>query len=81
MSPTIFSYGALRFYITSADLREDRRHVHVRRGEARAKFWLEPEVELFRNRGFAEHEVNMIEGIVVEYRDTMMEAWDDYFGG
>jgi hypothetical protein len=80
MSPTIFTQGALRFYITSADLRENRRHVHVRRGSALAKFWLEPTVELFRNKGFPDHEVNSIRQIVVQQRKPFMEAWDDYFG-
>jgi hypothetical protein len=37
------------------------------------KFWLDP-VTLVKNRGFADHELNRIEGLVVQYQGT------DYFG-
>jgi hypothetical protein len=37
--PTVLRSGPYRFFFYSAD-REEPRHVHVARGEARAKFWL-----------------------------------------
>ena len=35
-------------------------HIHVVRAENEAKFWLEPQVELAENDGFANHELNKI---------------------
>ncbi|HEX5727349.1 MAG TPA: DUF4160 domain-containing protein [Longimicrobiaceae bacterium] len=54
-------------------------HIHVKRDNAIAKFWLDP-VEPAKSRDFAEHEVNAIARLVVEHREKLIEAWHDYFG-
>jgi hypothetical protein len=51
--PTVFRAHGFRFYFVSHDLKEPP-HVHVERGGAAAKFWLE-RCQLARNDGFPLH--------------------------
>lgn len=53
--------------------------MHVDRDDMTAKFWLEP-VGLARNLSFKPHELRRLESIVSEHRDSLLEAWDDFFG-
>jgi Domain of unknown function (DUF4160) len=76
--PTLLRKGPYRFYFYSGDLGEPR-HVHVDAGESSAKFWLTP-VAVHYNIGFSAHELRVIERIVVEHRQSFVEAWDAYFG-
>lgn len=54
-------------------------HIHVKRDRQIVKFWLGP-VALERNLGFAEHELNHIERLVIEHQDFLIEAWHEHFG-
>ncbi len=76
--PTVLRDGPYSFVFFSSD-RSEQPHIHVKRDRQIAKFWLDP-VALARNRGFAEHEINQIERLVVQYRDILLEAWHEYFG-
>ncbi|MBE9126629.1 DUF4160 domain-containing protein [Coleofasciculus sp. LEGE 07092] len=53
-------------------------HIHVKRDWQIVKFWLDP-VSLEKNRGFKDHELNQIMGLVEEHQQTLLEAWHDYF--
>lgn len=48
------------------------------RDRLEAKFWLEP-VQVARNQGFTDHELNRIHRLVVEHAGVLLEAWNDYF--
>lgn len=76
--PTIGREGPYRFYFYSGDLGEPR-HVHVDAGASTAKFWLAP-VSLHYNIGFSARELRAIERIVLNHRQSFVEAWDAYFG-
>ncbi|HLM67255.1 MAG TPA: DUF4160 domain-containing protein, partial [Longimicrobium sp.] len=76
--PTVLIVAGFKFAFFSTD-RGEPRHIHVVKDRAMAKFWLDP-VSLAKSRGFADHEINAIERMVVEYRGTFQKAWDDYFG-
>jgi len=67
-----YRFGFIRVSTTSQP------HTHVTRDNHEAKFWPEP-VELAYNWGFPRHEVNRIEGTVVERREQLSEHWHDYF--
>ena len=77
--PTVLRIGPYRFYFYSHEPNEPP-HIHVDRGEASSKFWL-LEVLLARNLGFSAKELRSIERLVVEHRDTLLNAWDDFFDG
>lgn len=76
--PTVLREGPYRVYFYSHDTDEPP-HVHVDRDDMTAKFWLEP-VRLARNLGFKPHELRRLEGIVSEHRDSLLEAWNEFFG-
>ena len=76
--PTILRIGAFRFYFYSHEPNEPP-HVHVDRGEATMKVWLN-EVEVAKSRGFRAHEINGIVAMVAEHRETLLEAWHEYLG-
>ena len=54
--------------------------MHVSREGAEAKYWLDPEVRLARNRGFSAAELRKVEAIIERNLLTLRAAWDDYFG-
>lgn len=75
--PTVLTVGPYKFVFFSSD-RGEPVHIHVKRDRHVAKFWLEP-VELDRNLGFADHEVNRIQRLVEEHQEFLIEAWHEYF--
>jgi hypothetical protein len=53
-------------------------HVHVKKGSAEAKVWLDP-VRLHVAIDFRGHEINTVVRKVHEQRDVFLRAWHDYF--
>lgn len=76
--PTVLRIGAFRFYFYSHEPNEPP-HVHIDRGEAAIKVWLET-VEVAKSRGFRSHGINGIVAMVEEHRAHLLEAWHEYFG-
>jgi hypothetical protein len=75
--PTVFRHGPYSFVFFSSD-RGEPPHIHVKRDRQIAKFWLDP-VSDAKNRGFALHDLNHAEQLVVQYQQKFIEAWHDYF--
>ena len=76
--PTVLRIGPYRFFFYSNE-NEEPAHIHVRRDEGEAKFWLEP-VALAANMGFSARELRKVRGMVASHRDELLQAWNDYFG-
>ena len=76
--PTVLRRGAYRFFFVSLD-RTEPPHVHVRRENKVAKFWLEP-VVLERDGGFSRAELNVILKLIDEHRERLMRSWYEFFG-
>jgi hypothetical protein len=76
--PTILRVGAFRFYFFSHEPNEPP-HIHVDRGDATIKVWLES-LEVSKSRGFRAHEIGGIVAMVDEHRAELLEAWHEYFG-
>lgn len=75
--PTVFREGPYRRFFYPSD-RDEPPHVHVRRGEDTAKFWLSP-VRLAQNTGFRGADVRQIYQLVERYETALLEAWNEYF--
>lgn len=75
--PTILRRGSYRFFFVSLDYPEPP-HVHVRRENRVAKFWLNP-VALEKAGGFSRTELNRIAKLVSENRDYLLERWYEFF--
>ena len=76
--PTVLRVGPHRFFFYSGD-RGEPVHVHVERDDNVAKFWLDP-VRLQTSGGFTAAELRRIQRIIEENRNTLIEAWNEYFG-
>lgn len=74
--PTIFIIFGFRFQFYSND--HSPIHVHVVKGNAKAKYSLFP-VELVDNHGFKPSELKLIESIIEENVGTISEHWNTYF--
>ena len=77
--PTVLRVGPFRFFFYAGDGGEPP-HVHVERDECEAKLWLDP-VRLERSRGFRSKEINRIHEFVEEYREQLLEGWNEFFHG
>jgi hypothetical protein len=77
--PTVLRANGYRFYFYSHEPGEPA-HVHVDKGGASAKVWLD-RVSVARNRGFRASELNAIFHLVRDHRSALLEAWNGYFGG
>lgn len=77
MSPTVFRERGYRFFFFS--LEEERMHIHVISGNGKAKFWIEPEIDLSMSSGLSTKELSIIERIVKEHQDEIEKAWRKHF--
>jgi len=75
--PTVLRIRPYRFFFVSLD-RGEPLHVHVRRENKVAKFWLEP-VALERAGGFTRVELNAIARIVRQHREGFIRSWYEFF--
>ena len=75
--PTILRIGAYRFFFYSNENGEPP-HIHIQRERMLAKFWLQP-VVLAGSTRFSPKELRTLEALVIENKDTLLEAWNEYF--
>ena len=76
--PVVFREKGYRVFYYSHEPGEPP-HVHVDRGDASAKVWLNP-VALARNIGFPSHELTAIIAMVRAHKEEILEHWHGYFG-
>lgn len=75
--PTILQIGPYRFFFYSNEQGEPK-HIHVQQDQKLAKFWLKP-VRLASNNGFASHDLNRLQRLVVKHEKLFVEAWNEFF--
>lgn len=75
--PTVLRISGFAFNFYASD-RDEPPHVHVHRGGAMAKFWLEP-IELERSSGFRRHELRLLSRIIRDYKRQLLDEWYDFF--
>ena len=76
--PTVLRVEGARLYFWSREPNEPP-HIHVDRGGASAKVWLEP-VTLASNTGYPARELGAILRLVRERQTELLEAWHGFFG-
>lgn len=78
--PVIFREQGYRFFFYSNEgTPREPIHVHVRKGERLAKYWLEPIFSLVENHGFKGTELREIRDILSRRERHIREAWNDHF--
>jgi hypothetical protein len=75
--PTVLRVGPYRFYFYPSDAPEPP-HIHVKRDNAEAKYWLGP-VRYERSNHFSKQELRKIQSIVVAHERELLEVWNEYF--
>lgn len=77
---TVFRYKGYRFFFFSNEgAPREPVHIHVRHGDATAKFWLNP-VQVADGHGFDAATLRELAGIVEQHRDLIERTWNGYFG-
>jgi len=74
--PTLFDLFGFKFLFYSNE--HNPIHVHVKRGNAKAKFQLFP-VLLMENEGMKPSEIRMAERVIREKQEYIAEKWNEYF--
>ncbi len=78
--PVIFRWKGYRFFFFSNEgSSREPVHVHVRKGEAIAKFWLKPDVRLADCWGLSARELNALKKVVEDHVNLIEEAWNEFF--
>ncbi len=77
----ILRFEGYRFFFFSneGDPREPV-HIHVRKAEKVAKFWLDPAVVVADSYGMASTELARLAQVVTDNHDLFVRRWDEYFG-
>ena len=75
--PTVLRAFGFRFFFYSLEGSEPP-HIHVEQGDNTAKFWLNP-VRVAESKGFRSHQINRLRLLVIENRETFVEAWNAHF--
>ena len=75
--PTVLRRQGFRFYFFSSD-RNEPLHVHVQKGDAHAKVWLEPVSEQYAY-GFTPAERRNYFSILKENLGLIISMWDEHF--
>ena len=78
--PVVFIYKGYRFFFYSNEgVPREPLHIHVRRGEAIAKFWLDPQPFVATSHGMSPAELREISAVVRENRELIERYWNEHF--
>ncbi len=75
--PTVLRIGPYRFFFYSNENNEPA-HIHIQRDNMLAKFWLN-RIVLASSTRFSSKELRKIEALVIDNKEHLMEAWNEYF--
>lgn len=76
--PTLLLLNGLRFFFWSNENNEPI-HVHVTKGDANGKIWLEPDIKIEYLIGFSNSEQKDILDIIQKNSENFKNKWNEYF--
>ncbi|MCP9750888.1 DUF4160 domain-containing protein [Ferruginibacter sp. HRS2-29] len=76
--PTVFTLQGFRFFFWSNE-GDEPMHIHVEKGGADGKIWLEPEIKIAYMHNFTPKEQKIIMGIVETKFLIITNKWNEYF--
>ena len=78
--PVVLRFDGYRFYFFSNEGRpREPMHVHVRKAERVAKFWLEPEVRPAGSYRMKSAELFRLKRVIDENKELIRRAWHEHF--
>jgi len=79
--PVVFSYKGYRFFFYSNEGNPlEPYHIHARKGESVAKFWIEPEISVAASYDISSSELKELMDVLGENKELIKRYWDEYFG-
>lgn len=76
--PTVLNEQGFRFFFWSNE-NEEPIHIHVVKGGAEGKIWLEPVVKVAYMHGFTSKEKRIVMNIIASKLLTFKQKWNEYF--
>jgi len=76
--PTVFTEKGIRFFFYSNE-NEEPVHVHVEKGKAIGKIWLQPVVKIAYLNEFTRKEERQIMEIISTKKLILKEKWNEHF--
>lgn len=76
--PTLMTFNGIRFFFYSNENNEPI-HVHMTKGSAVAKVWLEPVIEVVYITGFTKGEEKVILEMVELHSEAFKIKWNEHF--
>ena len=78
--PKVFEIDGYKFFFFSNEGNPlEPCHIHVRKGNGLAKFWISPTVRLDSTVAFTSKDLKFIEAAVRNNVELIMEAWNEFF--
>ena len=78
--PKIFEWNGYRFFFFSNEgIPREPCHIHVRKGNQLAKFWVEPTISLASSFELSGRELKELEKVVEEKAVLIRRSWNEYF--
>jgi hypothetical protein len=74
--PMVLIFQGYRFSFFAADCKE-RMHLNIRKDDKYVKIWLDT-VEIHKNYGFTNQEINFIESTILENLNYILEKWEEF---
>ena len=78
--PKVFEYDGFKYFFFSNEGSPlEPIHIHVRKSEKTAKFWLEPEILLDKSYKMSSNDLRKILDVIIQNQDLIREKWNAYF--
>jgi hypothetical protein len=77
--PTLLLLNGIRFFFYSNE-NDEPVHVHVTKGDANGKIWLEPSIGIDYMFGFSNSEQKDIMEAIQSNSENFKNKWNEYFG-
>ncbi|WP_207688464.1 DUF4160 domain-containing protein [Desulfonema limicola] len=78
--PVVFRYKDYRFFFYSNEGNPlEPVHVHVRKGESVAKFWLQPQISVVEAYGMKLTELRKLIKVIEKNKKIIEKTWNEYF--
>lgn len=79
--PIVLKYkGYTFFFFSNEGNPREPLHIHVRKGGARAKFWLDSHVGIAYSYGMKSKELKELLTVIEENKELIERSWHEYFG-
>jgi hypothetical protein len=78
--PKVFEIEGFRgFFFSNEGSPSEPIHIHIKKGDGEAKFWVMPIISLAESRKMKVSELARAQEIVTERRQEILDSWASYF--